>query len=219
MVPPAWGIPAIVVVGTLLVVLALLADRRSARRVREALDSAPDTPIPGFSPAAQPTYTPPEALAASTLTATDAQRDLVEQRPDHRTVPAGVHDEALRPVDGFAVVEHPAILITNEPIPDARGLLTILGAVRRRGGPAVWVAPSFTDATLDTLGANALSGRLTVLPIPLPDAAQRSVVVERTGAEPVPAADIDADYLPASVWGTCRAWIANAEASWLLADD
>ena len=77
MVPPAWGIPAIVVVGTLLVVLAFLADRRSARRVREALDSAPDTAIPGFSPAAQPTYTPPEALAASTLTATVSSGDCI----------------------------------------------------------------------------------------------------------------------------------------------
>ena len=88
-------------------------------------------------------------------------------------------------------------------------------ALREALPDAATVAAAFGPTLLRTLAANAAHRAFANLPVAL-DAAGREAVCAATGAAPVPAADLHAGYVPADALGTCRAWIADQNVSWIV---
>lgn len=221
MTPPWWGIPVVVVVGLAVVWYGWWSDRRRARREAEALRAAPDRPIPGLAPGADPDFTTEDDLPATPAapgTPSDAAAtDLIAHREDAATLPGGTPDPRFftHPDRGVAALTAPAVLVLDAPLGAQRDVVTLLDAARRRGKALVVVAPEFTTAALGTLRANAVTGRAPNLPVELAEARSLRKAVALTGGRLVPASDLRSDYLPDAAWGTCAGWVSDAENSWV----
>lgn len=217
-----WGIVVVLVAGVLVIGYGWFADAERERRERRALASPPEREIPGYDGSDAPTYLTadqvlplPDSISPQL---TDAELALVELRKDSATVPVGTPDGHFlnHPGVGLAVWSDPVVLVSTDPIETQREALTALAAGRRRGRPMVWVAPSFSPDVLGTLVMNTASRKVRVLPIELSDPAHVSRVCSLTGATPVSGADLQMEYLPDSVWGTCGGWVADADDSWII---
>ena len=112
-------------------------------------------------------------------------------------------------------------MLVVETILDAERLvLPVLEHAARVRRPLVLVAAGFDDGVLGMLRANALTGRLEVLPVALPDVLDLRRAVALTGGRLVAYEDLAMGHLPGRAWGTCQRWISDAESSWVeLATD
>lgn len=77
------------------------------------------------------------------------------------------------------------------------------------------VARTCTEPVLGTLRANAVTGRVAVLPISVSDTVTLRRAVALTGGLLVPALDLRSGYLPDAVWGTCARWTCDLTTSWV----
>lgn len=216
--PPAWGIPVVIVVGALVVILGTLWDRRRARA--DAADAAQATqPSSGLVPTNEPRYVDEVALPdAAPPDDVQAELALLDRRAQGWTLPGGVPDGRFlnHARQGLAILPTPSVLVTDADASSQRDLVTVLEAARRRGRPLVWVARSFSSDIVASLRANAVTHRLSNVPIELADPLQLRRAVAYTGGRLVTAADLAADYLPDAAWGTCDGWIADVDDSWVL---
>ena len=106
--------------------------------------------------------------------------------------------------------------MTDAEITHDREVNALLQAAARRGRPLVIVAPGFAPAALATLRANAVTGKLPNLPIQLSESRELRKAVALTGGQLVEDGDLAAGSLPDSTWGTCEAWIADLDNSWIV---
>lgn len=212
MTPPPWGIAVVLVVGVLLVLLATLTDRHSARPRSDA--GHPGGPLLPTQDITDDSDLPATASSSDA----DAELALLPRRGDAGTLPGGVPDGRFlnHPRKALAILVDPVVLVTDADVTSQRDLETVLAAARRRGRPLVWVAPGFCRDVIAGLRANAVTRRVPNLPVELVDATQLRRAVAYTGGRLVPAADLAADWLPDDVWGTCAGWIADTEDSWVV---
>lgn len=220
--PPAWGIAVVLVVGIAVIALGVVIDRRRLRRARAELSEPPDRAIPGLLPTVDPAYVTDDDLDALPPTGpsatAEAELALLERRDDAATLPGGTPDGRFlnHPRKALAILLDPAVLVTDADVASQRDTLTVIAAARRRGRPLVWVARSFAPDVLGTLRANAVTGRYASLPIELVDPLHLRRAVAYTGGRLVAASDLDSDWLPAEVWGTCAGWVADTDDSWVV---
>ncbi|MFV0452469.1 MAG: hypothetical protein ACK5LS_09565 [Propioniciclava sp.] len=216
MVPPAWGIPVVLVVGIAVVWFGWWWDRRRNRRAEQALREPPgsipdhDGPSPGYT----------------------TESDLADQRPAEASVgsgadrptgadlPGGTIDPAfLTADDTFGILEHPLVLVVDAHLDDDQLLLDPLSRAQREDRGLVLVAHTYTEAVRGMLRANAVTRRVAVLPIAVAETVALRRAVALTGGRLVPALDLRSGYLPDQVWGRCARWACDLTTSWVQVDD
>ena len=220
-----WGIIAVLVVGTAIVVYGWLADRAATkRRILEAT-SPPRRDIPGFRPTSRsPEYLSELEAAVRPERATptvldDATRhSLTERLAGAPTFPAGWPSRHFitDPSTGWSVLSHPLVLVCLDPIATTRELLPALERARFTGRSLVIVAPDAQPEVIATLRANMVQRKLDCLILSLADPELRHQLAALTGGRTVPRTDLQAGYLPDSALGSCATWVADEDDSWVL---
>ncbi|QIK71552.1 hypothetical protein G7070_03780 [Propioniciclava coleopterorum] len=201
-VPPAWGIPVILVVGIAVVFFGWWWDRRATRIALEG-------------------YTPQPEVDAERADDPDAAA-LLSRLEDAVTVPTAANPAFLTlkpgpdgPAGPLAAVHRPLVLLADAALSDPVALVPALRHARAEQRPLVLVATELDARVLETLDANARTGRVTTLALTAtPEALAR--LSELTAATPLTAQDWTAGWLPANAWGTVDGWVADATRSWLL---
>lgn len=202
MTPPWWGIPVVLVVGIAVIVAGWWWDRRRIRRASEGFTTDEDLA----------TRSPARTLPDADVTA------LLAGRGPAPTVPGGLADRAFltHPQRGVAAVRDPLVVVTDADVHDERLVVPLLDAAHSARRALVLVAPSFGFDVLGTLRANLLTARVTTLPIELADPVLLASVAERCGCAVVPDADLRSGWLPPGVRGSCPAWVADSDDSWIV---
>lgn len=215
-VPPDWGIPAILLVGVSVVFFGWWSDRRATQLACNEL-------LPPVSLVAAP-------IDEAGLAAVFAQLDAAVP------VPTAVHSEFLtldasrtsqhepaeasprRPRGKIAVLQHPLILLVDADLTDPVALLPALRHAQSKGRSLVLIAGRLGSKVQETLHANASTGRLSILPVTA-SATALAQLSDLTGTTPLTAQDWISGWLPASAWGTADAWVTDADHSWVLLCD
>lgn len=199
---PSWGIGVVLVVGVLVIGAGWWWDRRRQRAASEGFTTEDDLAR----------GTRAEGLPDADVTALLAARGPA---PD---LPGGVADREFltHPARGVAAVRDPMVVVTDAELEDERLILTMLDSAHSRGRTLVLVAPTFGFGLLGTLRANLMTGRVTTLPIELADPDLLARTAALCGTLVVPDADLRAGWWPDSHRGTCAAWVADLDHSWVL---
>jgi hypothetical protein len=218
------GLVALCVVGLAVITYGALRDRRTNRRREAAMLSAPTRDIPQFSPAAtRPQYLS-ELMArrspSSTVTGlTAADRATVAtQQESGTTIAAGYasKDFATDPPTGWAVLDHPRVLVCAEAPGSVRELIGVLEKVALAGVPLVIAAPSVPKEVLGTLEVNRIQHRMQVLALTSNDPAVIDQVVAATGSRLVSRIDLQASYVTDADLGRCERWVSDRTRSWVI---
>lgn len=220
------GLIAVIVVGFALIVFGALWDRsRNQRRAREMLSPPPRT-IPQFRPdAPAPHYLSdlqarrrPTVAEAKALTPEERER-VNRQIADAQTVtiPTGYasRDFVTYPTSGWAVLDHPAVLVCADPVGSIRELLPVLERLMMTGTPLVVLAPDLAPEVRSTLEVNAIQQTMRLLAV-TPSAADLASLAAVCGADPVDRSDRQAGYFPPERLGRCERWVSTAKASHVI---
>src|SRR6478735_6630070 len=160
--PWTVGIVALIVLGVVVITFGALSDRRKNRRAAREMLSPPDRSIPHFAPETPaPNYLSelqarrrPAAARSAGLSAADRQ-EISSRINDPATVsvPVGMAspDFVTDQPNGWAVLEHPYVLVCSEPVATVREILTVLERVLPTGRPLVVVAPALLGEVRSTL--------------------------------------------------------------------
>jgi hypothetical protein len=222
------GIGLVLVLGVAVVVYGWLADRTDTGRRQDAMTQAPDRTVPGLSSdAPTPAYLTEYELLHKTphrpsAALTDAERATLQQRlvgapslPHGHAAREFTTDEASH----LCVLPEPWILVADSDVTTLRELLPFLEKARARDRRVVIVAPSLSRDVLATLQVNAVQQTLRCAAVLMPDAGQRRVLCSLVGADPLPAADLRAGYVPEASLGTCGTWVSSPGQLWVLGED
>lgn len=200
--PPWWGIPVLLVVGAAVIVAGWWWDRRRQRAASEGFTTEDDLTKGPTKP-----QLPDAELPA-----------LLGARGLEPTLPAGLADRAFltHPTRGVAAVRDPLVLVTDVELDDERLILPLLDSAHTTRRALVIVAPGFGFGLLGTLRANLLTGRVTTLPVELADPDLLGRAAGLCSTTVVPDADLRAGWWPAENRGTCAAWVADLDDSWVI---
>ncbi|MFV0407599.1 MAG: hypothetical protein ACK5LN_12405 [Propioniciclava sp.] len=215
MIPPWWGIPAVLIVGIAVVCFGWWRDHRRHQDRIAALQEPPARAIPAWTASGAPTYTTEpdldgRAVPAATTPALAGSGATVE-------VPGGIADTVFlnAPDQQTGTLSDPHVLITDAALVDDRLLLDVLARTASTESGLVLVAPEYAARVLGTLRANAVTGRISILPIVQPKPTLLHQAVALTGGVLVTDSDLRSGYLPGPVWGTCAAWHCDLTTSWV----
>lgn len=209
--PPAWGIPVILVLGIAVVFFGWWWDRRATQEATagftsqaeveaDAVDHPDDAALTALVPRLADAVTVPTTCDVGFLTA-DAPRS------------AGGSDDS--PSGRVAALIHPLVLLADAELRDPLALMPALRHAQDTGRPLVLVARALDSAILDTLDANARTGRVRVLPLTA-TVEGLTRLRELTTAIPLDSQDWSSGWLPAAAWGSTAGWIADIDRSWLV---
>lgn len=216
------GVVIIIVGGIVLLAIAALADRRSRQRLEAAMTEAPDRG-PAMAEAPVPTY-----IAPPTADERPARHPLTEQEQaalaedldtdQTHTVEATLADERLATTSEpqRAILRGPLVMVCPEGVGSVREVLDTLERSAQQKSGIVLAAPSFDAEVLDMMSVNADRGTLESLPL-LASAEVCTRIAELTGATGVSRADLQAGYLPHSVYGRALLVVAGLDQTVLVA--
>lgn len=223
-----FGVAAVLVIGVAVVLFGALRDRSLNRRRAEAALAPPQRDIPGF----QPETPSPEYLSElqarrrpeeeSTDLGKVAREALKLQLKDGATLSIKVgftsKDFITDAATGWAVLEQPRILVTDEPIDSLREILPALEKMALSQTPIVIVAPSIAAEVRATLEVNVIQRRLATVAIEA-DAELQPSILEAVGGTHVPKEDLRSGFLLPEHLGHCRWWVSSAKQSWVVLAD
>ena len=225
--PWSIGLAVLVVVGLVAVVFGALWDGARNRRRAAAMLAPPERVIPHFRPdAPAPHYlselqarrAPSTAVASGLDAGTRAEVRQQLEAGAGTAVTAGwaSADFVNDPETGWAVLEHPVVLVCADDVASLRELLGLLERVLMSRTPVVVVAPSLAPEVRATLEVNRIQGLLAVVVVLVPDAVERDAVARACGATPSERSDRQAGYLPPQVLGRCRRWVSTDRRSLVI---
>lgn len=225
MEPWVIGLIALVAVGVAVIIYGGLRDRTLNRRRAEEMLAPPDRMIPKFAPgSAAPSYLSELQARRSrdeqSGSRTEADRKSIRDQlsaPDTVTIPTGYasKDFVTDRASGWAVLDHPGVLVCTDPVVSIRELLTVIEKVRFSSTALVIVAPKLAPDVRATLEVNAIRGLLSILAV-VANEAERVTIAEATQADPVDRADRQAGYVDLARLGRCERWVSTAKASHLF---
>lgn len=206
-----WLVAALLLGGALLAA-ALLADRRSGRRVTGADEPAPRRGVPDVDRHV-PSYVTQDEIDALAAPYSD----------DGAAVPHvgegfgfGHAHPDFATSKGGARLDDAWVLVIDGPVTSVRELFSPL-AVATAGRPLVIVADALHPDVVATLAANRRALRLPVVAAEA-DERDRRRLAELTGAERLSEADLQAGYVPESAYGSARGWTSTRSRSWVRTD-
>lgn len=159
---------AILVGGVLAVIVATIADARSARRVEAAVRAANGLEP---HPKGRPDYVTAEQLEAGAPTAIQTddafERELADRlaQPDVTELPILLAGEQFAShTGGRLITEQPAVLVCVDDVTELRELLPVLREFSGEANtdPLIIAAAGFSDNVINTLTANRLTGTINV---------------------------------------------------------
>ena len=118
-------------------------------------------------------------------------------------------------VDRHAIVDDPLVLVCAEPVRTDRELIPVLRTAAGLKRPVVIAAPAFDPSSQQLLAANQLAGTVRAVPL-VGTQAVLAELASVTGCTWVERADLQAGYLPASVWGRTGRVVADARGTSLV---
>lgn len=212
------GIGIVVILGVAVVAYGYLWDRTTNRRRAAAQSAAPDRPIPGLAPDAEPpTYVQPKDLKPDNRAdpaELDALRASLDAAP-HLTCGHGPGAFATLGPD-YAVLDDPLIVVIDGEVTAMRELLPAVSAAHTSKQPLVVIAAAMADEVYQTLEANALAHTLAAVAVVARRPADRNGLSALTGATPTPVNDLRMGWLPATSLGHCGRWVSTARELWVL---
>ncbi|MBO0811291.1 MAG: hypothetical protein J2P23_04510 [Microlunatus sp.] len=221
------GLIAMFGIGLAVIVFGALLDRRKNRRAVAEMLSPPPRAIPRLpADAPRPRYV--SALQARQVTdprsplTDDQQRRLDRQlkAPDTVRVPLGFASDAFVTdvPTGRAVLDHPRVLVSAEPIMAIRELISVLEHMITDHTPLVVVAPTMAADVLDTLEVNHLRQSLDIVAVLSRDPVPTDAIVEATGATLISRVDLQTGYLSDHELGRCARWVSDRKSSYIVRD-
>lgn len=222
-----WGIVAVLAVGVAIVLWGALADRRSARRRAEAMALPPERDIPQFKPdAPAPRYLQElqarqEPDGATPFELDPQQRTALKGKlrgPDVLKLDGGypLADFVTEKAEGWAVAEHPIVVICAGEVTSIREVLGVLQQAQKRQRPLVLIAPAMDDIVLGTLLANHRQRKVRIVPVLSADVPGLAALAGLAHAQPLPESDLKSGFLPKSAFGTVSAWVSDESSSWAI---
>lgn len=213
---PALVVTLILVVGIGLVVLATLADRRSALRAagRPAVARDPEGAAPAYLTADDLIARAPQAAA---LTPGD-ERDLAKQLAQASTVQVAcaLATETLATHTGVrAILDAPRVLVCADQVAQLRELLALLAAASAERTPLLIAAPAIDAETLETLVANKLAGTLA-LAVVLGPIDALDALATASNAPMVGFIDRQAGAVSLGDLGQAQRVIADTKSTWII---
>jgi hypothetical protein len=224
----AWsiGLIVLIVVGLAAIIFGALWDRRrNKRRAAEMLAPPPRT-IPHFKPDAPAPHYLSDLQArrrpddAEPTELSEAERESVTQQladPETVAVHAGYasKDFVTDSRSGWAVLDHPAVLVCGDPVETFRELLGSLEKLILSRTPLVVVAPAVAPDVLATLEVNAIRQTMRLLAV-ICDQAGLGAVAAACHAVIIDRNDRQSGYLGPDQLGRCERWISTATSSHLI---
>ena len=224
----AWsvGLIVLIVVGLAAIIFGALWDRRRNKRRAAEMLAPPPRDIPHFRPNAPAPHYLSDLQArrkpddAESTDLTDAERQSIKQQladPHTTSVKAGYasRDFITDATSGWAVLEHPAILVCRDPIGSFRELISTMEKLILSKTPLVVVAPSIAPEVLATLEVNTIRQTMRLLAIVCDEAALKSIAAA-CQAMIMDRSDRQSGYLPPEQLGHCERWISTATSSHLV---
>jgi hypothetical protein len=225
----AWqiGLIVVIVAGLGLVIFGALWDRsRNRKRAAEML-APPKREIPRFRPdAPAPHYLsdlqarrPPEDAGSTELSADERSALKVRiAEPDIVTIKTGYasKDFVTDKGSGWAVLDHPRILVCGDPVETVRELLSVLEPMIMSKTPLVIVAPRIADEVRATLEVNKIRRTMSLLALAPADSDLRRIA-EATGAMIIERSDRQSGYVSLDQLGQCERWVSTSNASHVIA--
>lgn len=213
------GLVITLAVGVAVILFGVFWDRERNRRRTEQITRPPDRPIPGYAPTADPAYiTAPAPPDPPSLELSQQRRlEIRDQLPQARRFAAPLLDGGFvsDPPTGWAVVEHPRILVCAEPVETFHELLEPHERQITRNEALVVVAPALAAEPRATMLVNHNYRTMRLLAVRA-EGTLLDVIAEACGATPVSRVDLQADWVPDEVLGTAEVWVSDATASWLI---
>ena len=115
--------------------------------------------------------------------------------------------------DGRSVLTAPWVLVCAEPVDNVRELLRPLG--RSGDRPLTVAAPGFDEGTISTLLANLMAGTVQVQALVGPPEELRRLAT-LTGARLVTRAELQTDAVTAADHGHCAQLVADSDRAWVI---
>jgi hypothetical protein len=224
----AWsiGLIVLIVAGLAAIIFGALWDRRrNKRRAAEMLAPPPRT-IPHFKPDAPAPHYLSDLQArrrpddAEPTELSEAERESITQQladPETVAVHAGYasKDFVTDSRSGWAVLDHPAVLVCGDPVETFRELLGSLEKLILSRTPLVVVAPAVAPDVLATLEVNAIRQTMRLLAV-ICDQAGLGAVAAACHAVIIDRNDRQSGYLGPDQLGHCERWISTATSSHLI---
>ena len=168
------GLIVLIVVGLGLVVFGALWDRNRNRKRAAEMLAPPKREIPRFRPdAPAPHYLsdlqarrPPESAVVTELSADERSALKVRiAEPDIVTIKTGYasKDFVTDKSSGWAVLDHPRVLVCADPVETIRELLPVLEPMIMSKTPLVIAAPRLADEVRATLEVNQIRQTVPLL--------------------------------------------------------
>ena len=216
-----WWVVAIATgAGALALAWGVAADRRRARRLREAAAAPPQRRLPSLDEQAPPpayvseqaAFTPPRPAV------TDPEAEAIALACRAGTALPGGWADAAFVTDAarrWAVVRDPLVLACSG-VGSFRELLPAVAAAKRAGRALVVVAPAVEPQTLRTLAANAVQGHLPGVTVVCRSLAEVGQLATAAGATILSRDHLQSGWLPESALGRCAVWVSDRDHSWPL---
>jgi hypothetical protein len=223
------GLIATLVIGSAVILYGALADRRRHRRSIAELLSPPrrtipnlaaDSPTPRYISALQAKRPPPggERPALS-----DPERDRINEMikgTETTTIKIGYASDGFVTDrnSGRAILDHPRVLTSAEPIMTIRELIGVIEHMITDGSPLVIVAPSMAPDVLDTLEVNHIQRKIDLVAVLTRDPVPVDKIVAATGAQLISRVDLQTGYLADADLGRCRLWVSDSRRTHIVAE-
>jgi hypothetical protein len=224
--PWSIGLIVLIAVGLAAIIFGALWDRRRNKRRAAEMLAPPPRNIPHFRPDAPAPHYLSDLQArrkpddAEPTDLTDAERQSIKQQladPLTTTVKAGYASREFitDSTSGWAIVEHPAVLVCGDAIESFRELISTLEKLILSRTPLVVVAPRIAPEVLATLEVNTIRQTMRLLAIVCDDAALQSIAAA-CQAMIMDWSDRQSGYLPPDQLGHCERWVSTATSSHLI---
>jgi hypothetical protein len=224
--PWSIGLLVLIIAGLGAIIFGALWDRRRNKQRAVEMLAPPPRTIPQFKPdAPAPHYLSdlqarrrPENAEPTDLS--DAERESITQQladPQTVSVKAGYasRDFITDSNSGWAVLEHPAVLVCGDAVATFRELLGTLEKLILTKAPLVVVAPAIAPDVVATLEVNKIRRTMRLLAV-ICDDAGRSTIAAACQAMIIDRSDRQSGYLGPDYLGRCERWISTPTSSHLI---
>jgi hypothetical protein len=225
--PWTIGLTVVIILGLAAIIYGALSDRRKNRRAAAEMLAPPKRDIPRFRPNAEsPHYLsdlqarrPPADAGPSELTQTERQQIKRQlDQPSVTKINSGYASKDFVTDHGssWAVLDHPRLLLCEDPVDSVRELLPILEKLILTKTPLVIIAPHLDPEVVRTLEVNKIQGTMKLLAVHNVPGTELASLATSCGAVPVDRTARQSGHAGLDQLGQCDRWVSSRDASYVI---